>query len=255
MKRFVLLICGCMMIFASFSQIPSLAIATDKTTSLIFPFPISHVDRGTKDVLVQQVKEATNILLVKAASQKIAETNLSVVTEDGSVYTFRINYESNPSIWVWHVPVQQEQTLATYANGILDNQRTIHGISDCKWDMRAKIIGIYIKGNVMYYQLRLENKSPIDYDIDLLRFYIRDKKEGKRTANQEITLNPLYIAGNEAKVKASSDNVVVVALNKLTIPDAKYLGVQIMEKGGGRHLKMKVSNRKTIKALPLPDFR
>src|SRR5690348_13580927 len=114
MKRFVLLFCGCMMIIASFSQITSLAIATDKTTSLIFPFPISHVDRGTKDVLVQQVKEAANILLVKAAYQKIAETNLSVVTEDGSVYTFRINYESNPSIWVWHVPVQQEQTLATY---------------------------------------------------------------------------------------------------------------------------------------------
>ena len=72
MKRFVLLICGCWIIVSAFSQIPSLAIATDKTTSLIFPFPIRHVDRGTKDVLVQQVKEATNILLVKAASQGIS---------------------------------------------------------------------------------------------------------------------------------------------------------------------------------------
>ena len=51
--------------------------------------------------------------------------------------------------------------------------------------MQAKVIGIYIKENVMYYQLRLENQSPIDYDIELLRFYIRDKKKGKRTATQE----------------------------------------------------------------------
>lgn len=255
MKRFVILICGCWNIVSAFSQIPSLAIATDKTTSLIFPFPISHVDRGTKDVLVQQVKEATNILLVKAASQKITETNLSVVTEDGSVYTFRINYDNNPSTWVWHVPVQQEATLATYANGIIDNQRTMRGISASRLDIRAKVIGIYIKGNVMYYQLRLENKSSIDYNVELLRFYIRDKKKGKRTAAQENELNPLYISGNASKVKAKSDNIVVLAMEKFTIPDTKYLGIQVMEKNGGRHLIMKVNNRKIIKAISLPDIR
>ena len=255
MKRIVLLICGCWIIISSFSQIPSLAIATDKTTSLIFPFPISHIDRGTKDVLVQQVKEAKNILLVKAASQKIVETNLSVITEDGSVYTFRINYESNPSTWVWHVPVQQEASLATYANGILDNPRTVHGICDNKGDMHSKVIGLYIRGNVMYYQLRLENNSPIDYDIDLLRFYIRDKRKGKRTATQEDNLTSLYVAGNDLKIKATSRNVIVVAMEKWTIPDAKYLGIQIMEKNGGRHLQMKVNNRKIIKAVSLPDIQ
>ena len=29
-----------------------LGVSTDKTTALIFPFPISHVDRGTKDIIV-----------------------------------------------------------------------------------------------------------------------------------------------------------------------------------------------------------
>ncbi|MEO7984353.1 MAG: DUF4138 domain-containing protein [Bacteroidota bacterium] len=255
MKRFVCLICGCWLLVSAIAQTSSLAIATDKTTSLIFPFPIRHVDRGTKDVLVQQVKEADNILLVKAASQKFPETNLSVVTEDGSVYTFRVNYESNPSNWVWHIPVQHDVTLATYSNGILDNQRAMHGIRDRKWDVQAKVIGIYIKENVIYYQLRLENKSTIDYDIDLLRFYIRDKKKGKRTASQENELKPLYISGNITKVKANSNNTIVVALEKFTIPDAKYLGVQIMEKSGGRHLLMKVNNNKIIKAIPLADLK
>ena len=118
MKRFVCLICGCWLLVSAFAQKSSLAIATDKTTSLIFPFPIRHVDRGTKDILVQQVKEADNILLVKAASEKFSETNLSVVTEDGSVYTFRVNYDADPSVWIWHVAVHYESTLATYCNGI-----------------------------------------------------------------------------------------------------------------------------------------
>ena len=121
--------------------------------------------------------------------------------------------------------------------------------------MQAKVIGIYIKGNVMYCQLRLKNKSSIDYDIEFLRFYIRDKKKGKRTAAQENDLNPLYVSGNVSKVKANSDNIVVFALEKFTIPDAKYLSIQIMEKNGGRNLLMKVNNRKIIRRVSLPDIR
>jgi len=70
------------LINVAFAQQP-LAITTDKTTSLIFPFPIKYVDRGTKDILVQPVKENGNILLVKAATKQFTETNLSVITGDG----------------------------------------------------------------------------------------------------------------------------------------------------------------------------
>ena len=115
--------------------------------------------------------------------------------------------------------------------------------------------GIYIKQDIMYYQLAFENKSPINYNIDLIRFYIRDKKMGKRTATQENELTSLYIAGNTKQVKAYNNCMVVVALEKFTIPDTKYLAVQIMEKNGGRHLLMKVNNNKIIKAITLPDLR
>src|SRR5688572_32814861 len=105
MKRFVCLVCGCFIVVLVFAQPVSLSIAKDKTTSLIFPFAIRHVDRGTKDVLVQTIKEADNILLVKAASENFAETNLSVVTDDGSIYTFLVNFEVKPLVWVHHLPI------------------------------------------------------------------------------------------------------------------------------------------------------
>lgn len=255
MKRLVCLVCGCWLLVSAIAQTASLAIATDKTTSLIFPYPVTYVDRGTKDILVQQVKEADNILLVKAATQKLSETNLSVVTEDGSVYSFRVNYDANPLVWVWQIPSQNQAALATYANAILVSKKTMRGICSRKWDMNAELIGIYIKDRVIYYQLLLENKSPIDFDINFLHFYIRDKKKGKRTAIQENDLSPLYIGGNTSQVKAYNSDVIVVALQKFTIPDAKYLAIQIMEKNGGRHLAMRVHNNKIIKAIPLPDLK
>jgi conjugative transposon TraN protein len=183
MKRILGLVCGCGYVFL---DLPTRLIINFKTaTSLIFPFAIRHVDRGTKDVLVQAVKEADNILLVKAAVENFPETNLSVVTDDGSVYSFIVNFDNKPPVWVYHMPTNNKETLSTYANGILDNSRTTRGIKDNSWDVLAKITGIYIKENVIYYQLRLTNNSPIDYDIELLRFYIKDKKKGNRTATQE----------------------------------------------------------------------
>jgi conjugative transposon TraN protein len=241
--------------FISLNAQTSLCISTEKTTSLVFPFSVLHVDRGTRAVLVQQVKESPTILLVKAGEKGFPETNLSVVTDDGSVYTFLVCYDNNPATWVYHLPAMKSETIATYANGILDNPRMMHGIKDGRWDMVASVSGIYIKNGIMYFQVLLANHSPVDYDIDVLRFFIRDKKKGKRTAIQERDLTPLHIAGNTMQVKANSQSSMVFALNKFTIPDAKYLAVQIMEKNGGRHLSMKVSNKKIMRAIILPDLK
>ena len=92
------------------------------------------------------------------------------------------------------------------------------------------------------------------FDIDLLTFHIIDKKKSKRTALQENELVPLYIAGNKSKIKAYNFSVIVVALDKFTIPDTKFLGIRLMEKNGGRHFNLKVYNGQLLKARVLPEL-
>jgi len=237
------------------SDAQTIELSTDKTTSLIFPFAIRHVDRGTKDILVQDIPESPNILLVKAGLANFEPTNLSVVTTDGSVYAFPVRFNASPLAWVWQIPIRQQAAIATYANAIAVNLLTMRGIRDRSYDMEAKVSGIYIKGQVIYYQLSLINTSPIDYDINFLRFYIRDKKRSKRTASQENEMVPLYVTGNTTTVKGCSHNTIVVALEKFTVPDAKFLAIEINEHSGGRHLLLKVHNNKIIKAIPLPDLK
>jgi len=237
---------------AAFAQQP-LSISTEKTTSLIFPFPIKYVDRGTRDILVQPVKEDERILLVKAANKQFAETNLSVVTGDGNVYEFTVNYTPQPSVLVLHLPPNKKATISAYANAILNNpprriSKVEHGA------VITKLSGIYIKDDVIYYQLEIHNHSPLDFDIELLKFFITDKKRSKRSSVQENELVPLYVAGNRSKVKAYNFSVVVVALDKFTIPDAKFLRIQLMEKNGGRHFNLKVYNGQILKARMLPEL-
>lgn len=241
MKPFVSTLLASWLCIAASAQ-TSICLSTDKTTSLIFPSAIKHVDRGTQAVLAQQVKDAPAVLLVKAGAKAFPETNLSVITEDGALYTFRVCYDGNPATWVYRLPVQGKETIADIAKAVADNPKFINRAGAKSGGVKAEVIGIYINEDVLYFQLQLSNVTAINYDIEHLRFYTADKKKGKRTAVQEAELTPLHIAGNTAIVAAGSQTSIVVAFEKFTIPDAKFLGIQLSEKNGGRHLNLVVSS-------------
>ena len=229
-----------------------LPVATDKTVTLIFPFSIIHFDYGRNDVLVQPVAAANNILLVKAGQVQMEMTSLTVVCSDGNAYPFKVQYDSMPATWVWTISPVREANTNTYAAGILDNPAITKRPGVNESGMSFCVSGIYIRNDVMYYQLWLCNHSPIDYDIDQLQFFIRDKRKARKTARQETIVPFLTTVGNMQKVKANDNNTVVIAITAMTMAQGKYLGVQLLEKNGGRNLLLKIKNRHLLKAVPLP---
>lgn len=253
MKQLIFFFILCIAIFRVAAQ-TTICITTDKTSSLVFPSPILHVDRGAKAILVQGIKDAPHVLLVKAAAKNFLETNLSVVTVDGIVYSFAVRYLTQPEEQVYHVAAKKPSPLQNYATGILDNPQTIKGIRDSKWDMVAEVTGIYIQSDVLYFQLHLTNNSPIDFEPELMRLFLRDRKKAKRTAVQEQELTPLLVTANPGIIKAMTSHTMVIAVQKFTIPDAKKMLIQLMEKNGGRHLQLKITNKKLMRSILLPDY-
>jgi conjugative transposon TraN protein len=75
----------------------ALEITFYKTVHIIFPAGIRYVDLGSIDLLAAKADGAENVLRVKAATQGFSkESNLSVITEDGSYYTFNVKYSDEP---------------------------------------------------------------------------------------------------------------------------------------------------------------
>jgi conjugative transposon TraN protein len=237
-------------------------VTLNKTTNLIFPYAIKSVDRGSRDVLTQKAKGVENILLVKAGRENFSETNLSVITADGRLYSFLLNYAKSPSLLNISFPKDAAPERASLlleggnkeaewegtAKKIAEEKRMFNRIKDRKYQMRLRLNGLYIRSDVLYFQLEVRNSSPIGYDIDMLRFFIRDEKKTRRTASQEIELQPLYVYGDTSAVKEQQKSIFVMALPKFTIPDQKYLLIQLMERNGGRHLSINVRNRTLVKA-------
>jgi len=120
--------------------------------------------------------------------------------------------------------------------------------------MKCAITGFYIRGNILFIQVLLQNQSSINYDIDLMRFSIKDQRIAKRTASQEKDLQPVYVAGNRTVVAAGTKNVIVFAVPKFTIPEHQYLSFEVNELNGGRNLSLKVNNRIITRARQLPSF-
>lgn len=170
------MICGCWLLVSAMAQTSSLFTTTDKTTSLIYLFSIPHVDRGTKDVLVEQMSEADTVLPIKAPFQNFNKANLSVLTSDGGLYSLPVNYDGHPTVVLWQIPSQTGISSACYAHGILDNALVKLGAGNHNGGVCGKLFGTGVKRNVIYYRLRPRNLSLVDYDIGLLKFCIRDKK-------------------------------------------------------------------------------
>lgn len=241
-----------------------IAIAYSKTTNIIFPYAIVSVDRGSRDVLVQMAKGVENILQVQAARDSFPQTNITIVTADGKLTSFLVDYAAQPSVLnlslapedkrnVIAVPSEgiNRQEIENRAGSVLASEERNARISDRAFGVRLKLDGLFIREDVMYLRLHIRNRTNIPYDIDQLRFYIRDQKKARRTATQELEISPILLHNGTEKVNGNMNHSIVLAVPKFTIPDKKYLAIQLMEKNGGRHLELHVKNRTVVKAIPV----
>ncbi|MDF7813918.1 conjugative transposon protein TraN [Hymenobacter sp. YC55] len=253
-----------------------LFVSDQKTTHLVFPFPVTYVDLGSAGLIAAKATGAENIVRVKAAGQRFAETNMTVLTSDGKLYSFVVNYARDPKILSLNLgagttavrsagspaiastsPVINEAILSNspIPQGNLDGYSvealTSKGTADSKsanqLSLRAGSVGY--QNETLFFPLHIANKSNVTYDIDFVKFYIQDKKVAKRTAEQALEIAPIYVYnGAQKKVDAQGKLEKVFIFKKFTIPDKKQLVIELYEKGGGRNIKLTLANSDLLKA-------
>lgn len=237
-----------------------LAIAMGKTTNLIYPYAIKSVDRGTRDVLVQKAKGLDNILQVKAGRECFEATNLTVITTDGKLYSYSVGYDEtteqlNLDYTGGGVSTAEEynQAKVKELSVIVSSlDRNIYGLKDKNGGVKLIFEGAFVQENLFFFKLRIRNQSNINYDIGQLRLLVKDQRKAKRTASQENELKQLYIYNEVPVIKGLQEQVVVIVVPKFTIPDKKEMILQLMEKGGGRHLEVTVKNKTILNVFSLP---
>lgn len=267
MKHITILLLGLMSLsFKSDAQIGiapyHIDICYNKTSNIIFPYAIKSVDRGSVAILAQKAKGVENILQVKAGEQGFAETNLSVVTSDGQFYSFVVDYNEEPArLNVSFVKDTAEAVIGSKPineaqfNNIVEvvkNTRPFLQKHTYEERMLLWLQGIYLTHNTMAFRFKLHNNSQVAYTPDYIRFFIRDRKRGKRTAVQESEALPLY-SSTAHTINGLEDDTCVIAFAPFTMPATQELIIQVGEKNGGRSLVLHISHRQLLRSKKLAE--
>ena len=248
-----------------------------KTVHILFPSPVTYIDIGSMDIIAGKADGAENVVRVKAAVRNfIAETNLTVITEDGGFFTFDVHYAENPAVSTVNLTVQEPQTKgvkeptaagdplspapvtksrvllrevgrekpATVKRMLSDiyrqNRTDVKGIRTKKYGIEVEVLGIYVFNDVIYMHTCISNDTNISFEVDARRFIVADRKLTKRTAQQQTPLEILRVCNDPAVVRGRQRQRTVFALPKLTISDDKVLLLEIVEKNGARHQTVEI---------------
>ncbi|HEY6900199.1 MAG TPA: DUF4138 domain-containing protein [Puia sp.] len=119
-------------------------------------------------------------------------------------------------------------------------------ISNRNGRVKLQLRGIYTQGPMLYFLFRLNNRSPLDYEIERIRFSIVDPPA--RGASRTIPpasyaeLSPVYQYDSTVLVPGYSRLRNVMVLPRFTLPRGKRLLIEVLEKDGGRHMQITTGN-------------
>lgn len=115
-------------------------------------------------------------------------------------------------------------------------------LGDHNGKMRFRLMGIYSHGPTLFFLLRLKNRSPLDYDVDSIRFCITGADRSERLPAATGALLPVYIYAPAVTVRGYRRVTTIYALQRFTLPPGRRLQIIVREKNGGRHLQIQARN-------------
>ena len=258
-----------------------LEVTYDKTTHIIFPAAVRYVDLGSPNLIAGKADGSENVIRVKATVKNFRdETNMSVITESGSFYTFNVKYSDEPlllniemkdfihdgsevnrpnnalDIYLQELGSESPKLVHLISKAIhKDNKRHIKHIGCKAFGIQYLLRGLYTHNGLLYFHTQVKNTSNVPYEVDFVTFKIVDKQVMKRTAIQEQVIFPLRAYDYATTVAGNKDERTVFVFDKFTIPADKVLVVEMHEKSGGRHQTFTVESEDIVRAKVINELK
>ena len=258
-----------------------LEVTFEKTVHVIFPAAIRYVDLGSSNIIAGKAGSSENVLRIKAAIRGFeTETNMAVITEEGSYYTFNIKYADEPEklniemkdfmhdgiatnrpnnsmeIYLKELGSESPRIVYLINRSIYQNdKRIVKHIGSKRFGIQYLLKGIYSHNGLLYLHTQIKHSTNVPFDIDFIRFKIVDKKMVKQTAVQETVIYPLRAYNFISQVGANQTERTVFTIDKITIPNDKHLVIELFEKNGGRNQTFVIENDDLIRAEEINELK
>jgi conjugative transposon TraN protein len=223
----------------------------------VSPEPIQYVDISTGSI--QGDIPIKNICRIKAVPDSLPSKNsnesLGVVTIVGQKYIAQYDIrltsdqeylETQTEILPVHTNPLDVGAPALSANELKEfsllayrNKKRSYSITNTEHDITGSVNNIYTVDDYVILDVTYINKSNLRFDLDQVKFTIKDEKILKATNVQEIEVEPVYQLYDVPSFKRRFRNIYV--LKKFSIPGNKVLSIELTESQiSGRRLILEV---------------
>jgi conjugative transposon TraN protein len=241
---------------------PLIGVSTQKTSLLVFTYPIEVADMGSSDILARPLKTGSRILKIKAAKSGFDTTSLSVQTKDGKLYSMLVYYDSIAGGQVHLMDSSALPTQKTVAHEPITLAEMEQLVQEAaqqparyfyrparKFKMLFRFKQVLYKQDLLFFVFQIHNYSHIPYDLHFTRIYQRDRQRAKRSSQTEKEITPVYhhcSAGD--RIDGQQSATLVLVFDKFTMADHKKMVVELYEKNGDRVVRLPISGASILRA-------
>jgi conjugative transposon TraN protein len=242
-------------------NIVSYKVGQDKTTHIVSPEPILYVDISSPDV--EGDMPTKNLVRFKPNERCEVgkEFQVTVVTEQ-YVMAYKMVLSKNDPNEAAIITINPNEAIQTNSYNkvgkaefdrlamlALSKKRTLHNVKTQNNGIEMHVNNIFIVGDFLLYDIGVENKTRLQFNVEQVRFKLTDKKRIASHASQEIEITPVY------QMYASEGTVIdnkwrnFYMFRKFTYPEEKVFNIELAEKQlSGRQLNLEVDYKKVLKA-------
>lgn len=245
-----------------------------KNVALFFPDPIRQGITGSENFVFTYNREKEQHLgLLQATPGK--ESNLLVISTTGSVFSYIVKYSDRLDKLNYFISdsgkignedpgkreelkedvalisdSKAEEELAdneiyyqNYSSYLLRSKKKIGNIKKRTDKVILSVENIVFKKEELYFLLKIDNRSSIDYDLSLLDISVETRKKGQKKSMQKLVKEPVYKYRVPEKVAKGIVTRFVYVLPKFSIAEDKVVVIDLKEQNGERDIKLKVKKK------------
>jgi hypothetical protein len=228
-------------------------VSRDKTTALFFKSAVKIISKPSSDFDVDQKEDA--LITIKAIDANFKPT--------------RINVQEISTAKIYHIPVEYsygragrridvdgaapltvkviksaEYNYSAVVTQLAEGKRRDVVDHEKAGGVKAWVDKLSLAGNRVFFRLDIRNKSNLPYEIDFVRFYIRDLKTVARMATHEQEIVPLITTLHKKTSIAYKQEVTkVFGFHRFSLSEDQALNVELYERNGNRHLYLQIKQK------------
>lgn len=256
----VLLIVGFLIgycVSAQETPIPLLQISHQGTTTVLFPAAIKELDIGSSEVVCKRVGEKPNCIWIKAVSEHLQPTNITILTSDDRLYVLKVAYSEAPASWVLKVETscallidwmsrkekQPEQVEEIQQKDKRPKQRKCAVVKKAKQGLRATLRDWAYQEGSYAMDWELSNRAAVPFELGRIQYWIVTDNHSKRSATQSVAVPVFAVHLETTAIQQEGKQNILVTVPSFWITKNQYAKIVWMDKKGERFLQVNIKPR------------